>query len=196
MQGFYDSYQFELASILESNWQTIQYELNQLRQGDFLPWPEEYLYGKGWDVFGLYAFGLKIGKNCDLCPETTKLVETVPNLTTAGFSSLAPGTHIAPHTGYPDGLLRCHLGLIVPDGCGIRVGSETKAWEEGKCLIFDDTLEHEAWNKSSSTRVVLLLDFKAPEGLLKLPERPQRQSLSSIFGLFKKKKGDLKESKN
>jgi len=196
MQGFYDSHQFELASILESNWQTIQYELNQLRQGDFLPWPEEYLYGKGWDVFGLYAFGLKISKNCDLCPETTKLVETVPNLTTAGFSSLAPGTHIAPHTGYPDGLLRCHLGLIVPDGCGIRVGSETKSWEEGKCLIFDDTLEHEAWNKSSSTRVVLLLDFKAPEGLLKLPERPQRQGLSSIFGLFKKKKADLKESKN
>jgi beta-hydroxylase len=109
-------------------------------------------------------------------------------LSTAGFSSLAPGTHIAPHTGYPDGLLRCHLGLIVPKGCGIRVGTETRYWEEGKCLIFDDTLEHEAWNKGSSTRVVLLVDFKAPEGLLTLPERKRGEGLSSLLGFFKGKK--------
>ena len=193
MQGFYDSNQFELASILESNWQTIKQELIQLHQGDFLPWPEEYLYGKGWDVFGLYAFGIKISRNCELCPETTKLIETVPNLTTAGFSCLAPGTQIAPHTGYPDGLLRCHLGLIVPADCGIRVGDETRSWEEGKCLVFDDTLEHEAWNKASSNRVVLLIDFKAPEGLLPPPERPKRQGISSIFGFFKKKKEEDRE---
>jgi beta-hydroxylase len=89
------------------------------------------------------------------------LIENIPNLVTAGFSSLRPGTHIAPHTGYPDGVLRCHLGLVVPEtGCGIRVGDETRHWEVGKCLVFDDTLEHEAWNHSDRTRVILLLDFK------------------------------------
>ncbi|HEY9635686.1 MAG TPA: aspartyl/asparaginyl beta-hydroxylase domain-containing protein [Coleofasciculaceae cyanobacterium] len=188
MPGFYNANDFKIASILEQNWQVIKHELTQLKEKDFLPWPEEYLYGKGWDTFGLYAFGVKIWKNCKLCPETTKLIETIPNLTTAGFSSLAPSTHIAPHTGYPDGLLRCHLGLSIPQGCGIRVGTETRHWEEGKCLIFDDTLEHEAWNKGTSTRVVLLIDFTAPEGLLTLPERKPGKGLSSLLGFFKEKK--------
>jgi ornithine lipid ester-linked acyl 2-hydroxylase len=103
-----------------------------------------------------------IDKNCRLCPETTKLVETIPGLVTAGFSALAPGTHIAPHTGYPEGVLRCHLGLVIPEDCAIRVRDNTRSWQEGKYLVFDDTWEHEAWNKSDRTRVILLLDFKAP----------------------------------
>ncbi|MEI6429962.1 MAG: aspartyl/asparaginyl beta-hydroxylase domain-containing protein [Pseudanabaena sp. ELA607] len=151
---------YSFTSTLEANWETIQKELIALQPKDFLEWPEKYLYGKGWDVFGLYAFGIKLQKNCQLCPETTRLVDKIPNLTTAGFSSLQPGTHIAAHTGYPDGLLRCHLGLIGCDGCALRVGSETKSWQEGKCLVFDDTSEHEAWNKGNQTRIVLLLDFR------------------------------------
>ncbi|MBV9389898.1 MAG: aspartyl/asparaginyl beta-hydroxylase domain-containing protein [Chroococcidiopsidaceae cyanobacterium CP_BM_ER_R8_30] len=189
MSGFFDPSDFEFASLLESNWQIIRQELDQLRQGDFVPWPEKHLYGEGWKTFGFYAFGIKLGKNCKLCPETTKLLEAVPNLATAGFSSLAPNTHIAPHTGYPDGFLRCHLGLIIPEGCGIKIGSETRSWSEGKCLIFDDTLEHEAWNQGNSTRVVLLMDFKAPKGFLNLPAQPQQQSgKASIFGLLGKKR--------
>ena len=101
-------------------------------------------------------------KNCQLCPETTKLIEQVPNLVTAGFSSLKVGTHITPHTGYPDGVLRCHLGLIGCDGCALRVGEETRSWLAGKTLVFDDTTEHEAWNRGTQTRIVLLLDFKYP----------------------------------
>jgi aspartyl/asparaginyl beta-hydroxylase (cupin superfamily) len=188
MVGFYESSKFEFTALIESNWQTIKQELNQLHQSEFIPWPEKYLYEKGWDTFGFYAFGIKIEKNCELCPETTRLLEAIPNLTTAGFSSLAAGTRIQPHTGYPDGLLRCHLGLLVPEGCGIRVGSETRHWTEGKCLIFDDTLEHEAWNQGNSTRVVLLLDFKAPAGLLNLPQPQQRQGFSSIFKFLLSKK--------
>lgn len=83
-------------------------------------------------------------------------------MVTAGFSSLLPGTHIAAHTGYPDGVLRCHLGMIGCDGCSLRVGDETHNWQEGKCLVFDDTTEHEAWNRGTQTRIVLLLDFKYP----------------------------------
>ena len=89
-----------------------------------------------------------------------KLVESIPGITTAGFSSLAPETHIVPHEGYSKAVLGCHLGLIVPNDCGIRVGSQTKNWTKGKCLIFDDTVEHEAWNRSHHPRIVLLIDFK------------------------------------
>ena len=102
----------------------------------------------------------KLVNNCQLCPETTKLVEQIPGMTTAGFSSLAPDTHILPHTGYSKTVLRCHLGLIVPQGCTLRVGDEKRQWQEGKCLIFDDTVNHEAWNPTEQTRVILLIDFK------------------------------------
>jgi beta-hydroxylase len=182
---FYDPAEFAFVANLETNWQTIKQELTHLHQQDFIPWPEKYLYGQGWETFGLYAFGIRVNKNCNLCPETTKLVESIPNLLTAGFSSLAPGTHIAPHTGYPDGVLRCHLGLTIPENCAIRVGSETKIWQEGKCIVFDDTTDHEAWNKGDKTRVVLLLDFKPNTGDAEVSEQPQEGLFSSIRGFFK-----------
>jgi ornithine lipid ester-linked acyl 2-hydroxylase len=159
---FYEAAEFDFALHLEANWEKIREELGALKGEHFIDWSERYLYKEGWQTFGLYAFGVKIDKNCRLCPETTKLVETIPGLVTAGFSALAPGTHIAPHTGYPEGVLRCHLGLVIPEDCAIRVRDNTRSWQEGKCLIFDDTWEHEAWNKSDRTRVILLLDFKAP----------------------------------
>ncbi|MEO1429660.1 MAG: aspartyl/asparaginyl beta-hydroxylase domain-containing protein [Cyanobacteria bacterium J06633_8] len=157
---FYSTARFKFAQHLESNWYLIKEELRQLQKANFMPWPEKFLYKKGWDVFGLYAFGKKQDKNCELCPETTKLVEYIPGLTTAGFSSLEAGTHIVPHVGYSKEVLRGHLGLFIPENCAIRVGSETRQWEEGKCMIFDDTFEHEAWNHSSLTRIVLLFDFQ------------------------------------
>jgi beta-hydroxylase len=160
---FYQTSEFAFAERLEANWLKIRQELEALQGEHFVDWSERYLYKEGWSTFGLYAFGIRIEKNCSLCPETTKLVEQIPNLVTAGFSSLAAGTHIAPHTGYPDGVLRCHLGLVIPENCAIRIGDETRTWQEGKCLIFDDTIDHEAWNNSDRTRVVLLLDFK-PQG--------------------------------
>ena len=157
---FYATTGFEFTESLESNWLVIKEELTRLQPKNFMLWPEKFLYNHGWNVFGLYAFGKKLEDNCSLCPETTKLVESIPGITTAGFSSLAPETHIVPHEGYSKTVLRCHLGLIVPNGCGIRVGSQTKKWTEGKCLIFDDTVEHEAWNRSHHPRIVLLIDFK------------------------------------
>lgn len=163
---FYDPETFPFTGKLQEHWQLIRDELNRLQDKDFIPWPEKYLYSKGWDTFALYAFGMKVRGNCKLCPETTKLIGEIPNLVSAGFSSLAPGTHISPHTGYPDGVLRCHLGIIVPDNCAIRVGNQIRSWLEGECLVFDDTTEHEAWNRSSQNRVVLLLDFKAPTRFL------------------------------
>ncbi len=159
---FYVTTNFIFTESLESNWLPIKEEFTKLQQGNFIPWHEKFLYNKGWDVFGLYAFGKKLEDNCNLCPQTTKLAESIPGMTTAGFSSLTPGTHIVPHVGYTNTVLRCHLGLIVPEDCGIRVGQETKNWREGKCLVFDDTVEHEAWNRSNLPRIILLIDFKKP----------------------------------
>lgn len=157
---FFDLNKFEFVTALESNWLTIRKELEQIQHNHFIPWPEKFLYEKGWEVFGLYAFGRKLKNNCQLCPETTKLIEMIPGLTTAGFSSLAAGTHIKPHIGYSKTVLRCHLGLIVPDECALRVGTQTQNWQEGHCFIFDDTIEHEAWNYGDNNRIILLIDFK------------------------------------
>jgi ornithine lipid ester-linked acyl 2-hydroxylase len=167
---FLDPSQFPFTALLEANWETVLRELERLPKGSFMAWPDRYLYGrpeqheygKGWDVFGLYAFGRKLPRNCALCPETTRLVETIPGMTTAGFSWLEPGTHIKPHVGYTSAVLRCHLGLVTPGDCGLRVGPEVKAWEPGKCMVFDDTTEHEAWNRSDTSRVVLIIDFTRP----------------------------------
>jgi beta-hydroxylase len=157
---FYPTDQYSYAAMLEENWGVIRDDYNRLAATDFMAWPERHLYDKGWAVFGLYAFGRAIPQNCKLCPATTRIIESIPGMVTAGFSQMAPGTHIAPHCGYTSAVLRCHLGIIVPEGCALRVGAETRAWEQGKCLIFDDTVEHEAWNRAQTHRTVLLMDIQ------------------------------------
>ena len=87
------------------------------------------------------------------------LVEQIPGLCMAGFSCLGPKAYLIPHRGCFDAVLRCHLGLIIPQDCGFRAGGVTRQWEKGKCLIFDDTVIHESWNHSNETKVVLLIDF-------------------------------------
>lgn len=159
---FVNAADYPFTADLEANWLMIREELKRLPSKDFVAWPEKFLYESGWNVFGLYAFAKKMEQNCALCPETTRIVERIPGLVTAGFSWMEPGTHIKPHVGYTNAVLRCHLGLIVPEDCSLRVGSESRSWHEGKTFVFDDTTEHEAWNRSSSVRVVLLLDFKRP----------------------------------
>ena len=156
---FSDASQFPFVSILETNWGTVRDELAAVPNNAFEPWPERFMYEGGWNVFGLYAFGNKLAANCRICPRTTALVERIPGLVTAGFSWLAPKTHIRPHRGYSKTVLRCHLAVVTPDSCTLRVGAETRTWEAGKCLVFDDTQEHEARNDSDEVRVVLLIDF-------------------------------------
>lgn len=159
--AFYNPADFPFTASLEANWRDILDELLALEQEQFAKWPEDNYTGR-WEVFGLYAFGRKLEDNCRKCPVTAALVAEIPGLTTAGFSVLMPGTHIRPHVGYTRTVLRCHLGLVIPDDCGIRVGNETRVWRRGECMVFDDTVEHEAWNHSSTSRIVLLFDFVKP----------------------------------
>ncbi len=157
---FLEASDFPFIKILESHWRTVQEELFNLEANQFVPWHEKHLYNKGWSVYGLYAFGKKIKAHCSTCPKTTEIIEKIPNLFTAGFSVLSPKTHVKPHRGYSNKVLRCHLGLVIPQNCSLRVAGVIRSWQERKCLIFDDTALHEAWNHSDSRRVVLLIDFR------------------------------------
>ena len=164
---FEDPARFPFAAELERNSQVIRDEMIALRETGFIAWPEKSLYGKsGWNTFGLYAFGEKQAENCALCPRTTALVEAIPGLAMAGFSRLAPGAHIKPHVGYDEYsryVLRLHLALETNEHCALRVADETRSWVNGRTLIFCDAVEHEAWNRGTTTRTILLLDFKNPQ---------------------------------
>lgn len=117
-----------------------------------------------WRSFFLWGYGYPIDENIARCPATAALMEQIPGLNTAFFSILAPGTHIPPHRGVTKGLITCHLGLIVPrDGdARMRVGDRIVRWAEGETLVFDDTYDHEVWNDTGGTRVVLLIQFRRP----------------------------------
>lgn len=156
---FCDPTQFDFVRTLEANWQSIKEELDALVPGEFVEWPERQLHGHGWTVYGLVAFGKPLVANCARCPRTAALLQSIPGMSMAGFSALAPGTTILPHRGYTSQVLRCHLGLVTSPQAALRVGSEIRTWEAGKCLVFDDTSEHEAWNRGTQTRIVLLVDF-------------------------------------
>jgi aspartyl/asparaginyl beta-hydroxylase (cupin superfamily) len=153
---------------LEDNWRTVREELDALDLASFSAWPERQIYtNDGWKVFGFFAFGRRLDENCRRCPNTTGLLEALPGMVTAGFSRLAAGAQILPHCGY-EGYsgyhLRAHLGVAVPRSadCGLIVNGETRRWQEGKCLLFDDSSQHSAWNHGPGDRVVLLVDVRNP----------------------------------
>ncbi|MBW6522601.1 aspartyl/asparaginyl beta-hydroxylase domain-containing protein [Sphingomonas sp. RHCKR47] len=117
-----------------------------------------------WRSFFLWGYGYPIHDNLARCPRTKQVIEAIPGLNSAFFSILAPGTHIPAHRGVSKGLITCHLGLIVPrDGdVRMRVDDRVVRWSEGQTLVFDDTYDHEVWNDTESTRVVLLIQFERP----------------------------------
>ncbi|THD59434.1 aspartyl/asparaginyl beta-hydroxylase domain-containing protein [Phenylobacterium sp.] len=123
---------------------------------------------RSWGVFYLWRAGEAVADNMARCPKTVAALQAWPqcdlpgSAPTAVFSILEPRTRIPPHTGVNNARLICHLPLIVPPGCGFRVGAETRPWEPGKAFVFDDTIEHEAWNNSGEARAVLIFDIWNP----------------------------------
>lgn len=122
-----------------------------------------------WDAYFFYRHGERYDAHCEQCPQTTAVLDRLPLVRIRAhapetlFSVLRPGTHILPHRGVTNTRLVTHLPLIVPSDCALRVGGETHAWREGVTVTFDDTFEHEAWNRSEHTRVVLILDSWNPD---------------------------------
>ncbi|UZK68106.1 aspartyl/asparaginyl beta-hydroxylase domain-containing protein [Sphingomonas sp. S1-29] len=121
-----------------------------------------------WSVFYLWRFGRRDDDACRRCPDTARALEKLPmadmprRAPTAFFSILKPRTRLPAHSGVSNARAIVHLPLIVPEGCGFRVGGETRQWREGEAFVFDDTIEHEAWNDSDQPRVVLIFDVWNP----------------------------------
>ena len=121
-----------------------------------------------WTAIHLLQNGRRVDANARHCPKTMKAIAALPQPHVPGaspnamFSLLAPRTRIPPHTGVANTRLVCHLPLIVPPNCGFRAGATTVEWEVGKAFVFDDTIEHEAWNDSDRLRVVLIVDLWPP----------------------------------
>ncbi|WP_137389742.1 aspartyl/asparaginyl beta-hydroxylase domain-containing protein [Rhodoligotrophos defluvii] len=164
---------FPFLKQFTDNWEVIRDEIAEvLKHREAVPTfqevsPDQKRIAKGnnWRTFILFGFGEKLAKNCAKTPVTTRLLEQVPNLQTAWFSILAPGYHIPAHRGVSKGILRTHLGLIVPkdaERCRLRVADEICIWREGEIFVFDDTYEHEVWNDTDEERVILLFDFDRP----------------------------------
>lgn len=123
---------------------------------------------KRWSAFFLWNEGARVAENQERCPATTEVLSRLPmaeigaHAPTVLFSILDARTHIPPHTGVTNARLIVHLPLIVPAGCRFRVGSETREWREGEAWVFDDSVEHEAWNDSDTPRAILIFDVWNP----------------------------------
>ena len=164
---------FPFLTAFTDNWEAIQAEAREvLKFRDAIPTfhevsPDQYRLSteNNWKTFVLFGFGQRLEKNAALAPKTSEILEKVPNLQTAMFSILAPGYHIPAHKGVTKGILRTHLGLIIPkdrEQCRIRVDDTITPWKEGEIFVFDDTYEHEVWNDTDEERVILLFDFDRP----------------------------------
>ena len=162
---FYATTDFPFTRMLEANVDRICAEAESIRNL-MVDWVERELHDHGWQIYGLYNFpgGELLPENAARCPFTTRIIaETIPTHGAAGFSLLKPQSRIRPHRGYAGRFLRCHLPLATPKGdCALRVESEIRGWQRGECIIFDDRLEHEAWNLTDEPRMILLIDFVPP----------------------------------
>jgi aspartyl/asparaginyl beta-hydroxylase (cupin superfamily) len=192
---YFEREEFDWVPALEAATGDIRDELLALvKEGaDFRPYVQDHpdrpyrdFHGLNdnpdWTALYLWKDGERVEENAKRCPRTMAALERVP-LSRIGsrtpavlFSRLEPGAHIPPHAGMLNCRLICHLPLIVPNGCWLRVGNETREWQEGKLLIFDDSFEHEAKNPSDELRIILLFDVWRPE----LGEG-ERAGISGVF---------------
>jgi hypothetical protein len=192
---FYEREEFGWASGIEAATPAIRSEVEALLSGgaSFRPYvegdadrPHRDFHGMhgdaSWGAFYLWKDGAVVEENAARCPSTTAALERVP-LSRIGartpsvlFSLLRPGAHIPPHHGMLNCRLICHLPLVVPAGGWLRVGGETREWEEGRLLVFDDSVEHEARNPTDRLRVVLLFDIWRPE-----LSDAERAAISAMF---------------
>ncbi len=169
----YDNAIFPWTKDLEQAWPGMRAELDRVlvRKQD-LPGFHELAtdvtaisQDSGWKTFMLAGYGFKSQANINMCPRTWAACQKIPGLITVMYSILEPGKHLPAHRGPYNGVLRLHLGLIVPEPrerLGIRVERTLYRWKQGEAVIFDDAYEHEAWNRTEHTRVVLFVDFVKP----------------------------------
>jgi aspartate beta-hydroxylase len=179
---FWDRNEFLWLDKLEGSTNAILGELQSVLASDADGLTPYIHYGEGlpidqwaglnhnpdWSAYHLIEGGIIDEAHAKNCPKTMAAVGEVPfpqlpgRSPVAMFSLLKPHTHIPPHTGASNARLLCHLPLIVPESCRYRVGGSWRNWEVGKAIIFDDTIEHEAFNESDHLRAVLIFDIWNP----------------------------------
>jgi aspartyl/asparaginyl beta-hydroxylase (cupin superfamily) len=179
---FHDRERFPCLEALERATDEIRAELIQLLEEDagglepYVNYPQgvpldqwaDLNRSAAWSAYHLWKDGEVVEAHARRCPKTMAAIAALPQPKTAGrspaamFSVLSPRTRIPPHTGVANTRLVLHMPLIVPDGCGFRVGSQTRPWKVGEAWVFDDTVEHEAWNDSDAQRIILICDVWNP----------------------------------
>jgi aspartyl/asparaginyl beta-hydroxylase (cupin superfamily) len=178
---FYERHEFPWLEQVEASISDMQEELQGVmaQRQQFSPYVESHpdrprptnplLDDSSWGAFYFWKSGEAISENIAQCPKTVAALEAAPipvirdRSPMALYSVLEPDTHIAPHFGLLNTRLICHIPLVIPSDCALRVGSETRPWKDGEALIFDDSFEHEAWNRSDLRRVILLFEVWRPE---------------------------------
>lgn len=178
---YYDSADFAWAARLEESYPVIRQELEGLLAdpSGFGNYQTEYDTSvPGWNTYSLWLYGQRHPQNAARCPRTAALLESLPGFESGEwilFSALNPESRIPPHVGPMNGILRGHLAMIVPPGCGLRVGGQETGWQEGRVLVFDDSFVHEVWNRSNRVRIVLFLNFWHP-----CLSGPEREALAEL----------------
>jgi beta-hydroxylase len=169
MRAVDDPRRHPFVADLEARFAAILGELRALPDAAFAPSPDSLTTvddgydERGWLWYGLFGGDPALAAHRARCPETAAACERVPRLRFAGFSRFLPGTRLYPHCGELPGVLRCHLALEVPEGdVGLRFADGVLRWRAGRCVVFDDTFEHEAWNLGDGPRTVLLITFARP----------------------------------
>jgi aspartyl/asparaginyl beta-hydroxylase (cupin superfamily) len=194
---FHDRDLFPNIEVLEQATADIRAEFNALIAAEaaemvpYVQYPDrvplrqwrELNNNRDWTAIHLLKDGSPVEINAGHCPRTMEAIghmdqPRVPGASpVAMFSLLAPRTRIPAHTGVANTRLVCHLPLIVPPDCGFRVGATTREWRVGEAFVFDDSIEHEAWNDSDELRVVLIIDVWPPA----LGEA-ERQAVAAVIG--------------
>jgi beta-hydroxylase len=173
LPGFYDILLYPFLQEIEKNYQIIQQEFDYVvASHDLLQeWPQKQMTdykSDKWKVIPIYSRTNfynqreKLFVYDNYFPKTLSLLHSVigDDLCDVAFSQLSPKSRILPHYGYFSNALRCHLGLKIPAGdCGLIVNGQTKNWQEGKLLVFNEALEHTAWNETTQERIILMFDF-------------------------------------
>jgi hypothetical protein len=191
---FYEAAEFEWAAAFEAQADEMRAELEALleRSREFSPYvqtrPDRPAAANplrddpSWGAHYLWEDGAIVPDHAALAPVTMAALDTAPmpviqaRSPMALYSLLRPGTHIQPHNGMLNTRLICHLPLITNPDCAIRVGNETRSWQQGRLLIFDDSIEHEAWNRGQATRIILLFEIWRPE-----ISADERTALTAVF---------------
>ena len=161
---------FWFVKLLEEHADAIQKEVGEVTdrfKSGFKPVNED-IYDGTWDQIFLYLNGRRYDDNCSQFPVLAGIIDQIEEVTSmahgcAILSWIQPGTKVTPHCGPTNARLRCHMGIQIPEGARIRILDDWMTWEEGKCLVFDDSFEHEVIHDGDEPRIILLLDFWHPD---------------------------------